>query len=248
MRTALPFLSVLFIFAATHNVSGEESAPSANPDIGASPTKEQIAAWIEQLGDEEYEIREASEKALRNAGGSIASMLDSAQRTTDDAEMGARLDRLLRGHRWMQRFEEARADLRSTDFQLVRSGLQKLLDLAVNEPDLWKSTRRTLKQSGEDPLDVQIINSLEVSLSIRYIQSIRSSLINYEVVKMLVGAGLREPPNLMEERIEEYKTEMRYLFARMVAASKKLFDARKGIQSEFQPMDWFSSQVPPGII
>ncbi|MCK6474178.1 MAG: hypothetical protein L6R28_20860 [Planctomycetes bacterium] len=245
MRASLPFLSVLFIFSAAHNVSAEENAPSANSDIGASPTKEQVASWIEQLGDEEYEVREAAERILRNAGSSVTPMLESAHRTTGDAETCARLDRLLCSYRWMQRFDEARADLRSTDFQIVRSGLQKLLDLAVEEPDLWIRARSGIWKSSDDTLDVQIIGDHDTSCIVRRIQGLQSIRLNYAIVKMLVDAGLREPPIAMQDRIEAYDLELHHQIARLETISWILFHARYGIRSEQDQQERRRRKPPP---
>lgn len=137
MRTALPFLSVLFIFAATHNVSGEESAPSANPDIGASPTKEQIAAWIEQLGDEEYFRREDAQMRLRIAGQGVVPGLKAAA-ATPDIERKARIAELLEALERDARFEQAFPKLSAGDWPTVEAGIRECMKLCLKDGLLWE--------------------------------------------------------------------------------------------------------------
>lgn len=67
MRSALPFLSVLFIFSTAHNVSGEENTDGSNPDTAVSPAKELVAAWNKELGGEAFVVRKAAEQLATDA-------------------------------------------------------------------------------------------------------------------------------------------------------------------------------------
>lgn len=138
MPPALRFLSVLFIFSIAHNVSGEESAPSAIPDIRASPTKEQIAAWIEQLGDEEYFRREDAQIRLRMAGQGVVPSLKAATAATRDMERKARLMHLLTALEREAQLDQALAKLDGDDWPQVEAAVRACIELCLKDTRLWE--------------------------------------------------------------------------------------------------------------
>ena len=74
------------------------SFPSAAP-APAKPTPEQIAAWVKQLGDNDFAVREEATKRLWQAGEAAESALQAA-RSSDDAEVKRRARELLEKFRW----------------------------------------------------------------------------------------------------------------------------------------------------
>jgi tetratricopeptide (TPR) repeat protein len=65
----------------------------------APPSKEQIARWVEQLGDNDFAVREAASKALWEAGRAAETALMQAARS-DDAEVSQRARAILEKFKW----------------------------------------------------------------------------------------------------------------------------------------------------
>lgn len=136
MRTALLYLPVLLTLIPAHVVTAEERAPRANPDIGASPTKEQVAAWIAQLGDDEYFRREDAQMRLRMAGQSVVPNLQAAA-TTRDMERKARIAALLEALERDARFDQAFPRLNAKDWPTVEAAVRECMNLCLKDGLLW---------------------------------------------------------------------------------------------------------------
>lgn len=65
----------------------------------SKPTPKQIAQWIEQLGDNDFKLRENASKQLWLAGAAAEAALEKA-RTSDDREVARRARDLLEKFRW----------------------------------------------------------------------------------------------------------------------------------------------------
>ena len=68
-------------------------------DSPAKPTKEQIAQWVRQLGDDDFSTREAASKKLYEAGQAAESALQEAA-GSDDAEVARRASEILDKFKW----------------------------------------------------------------------------------------------------------------------------------------------------
>ncbi len=68
-------------------------------DSPAKPTKEQIAQWVRQLGDDDFTTREAASKKLYEAGQASESALQEAAGSAD-AEVARRATEILDKFKW----------------------------------------------------------------------------------------------------------------------------------------------------
>jgi tetratricopeptide (TPR) repeat protein len=119
------FAAMLCIWCAAGN--GEE--PKKSP-----PTKEQIAKWIRELGDNDFEVRQSASKRLWETGKTSEALLREAL-SSDDAEVVRRSRELLDKFKWgiypdtpeniVQLIEQYRS---SEDEAPRREAIVKLLD------------------------------------------------------------------------------------------------------------------------
>src|SRR2546423_1460347 len=73
--------------------------PPAAAPAPSAPTKEQIARWIQQLGDNQFDAREEASRKLWEAGQAAEAALQAAAKS-DDAEVKRRAEELLEKFRW----------------------------------------------------------------------------------------------------------------------------------------------------
>src|SRR5262249_25593342 len=72
--------------------------PAASPAQPA-PTKEQVAKWVKELGDNDFAVREAATKKLWG-GGEAAEAAGAEAAGSDDAEVARRAGELAEKFRW----------------------------------------------------------------------------------------------------------------------------------------------------
>src|SRR5579864_6008552 len=72
--------------------------PAPSPAQPA-PTKEQIAQWVKDLGDNSFEVRERATKRLWEAGEAAETAVAEAAKS-DDAEVARRAGELAEKFRW----------------------------------------------------------------------------------------------------------------------------------------------------
>src|SRR5947209_8702057 len=71
----------------------------AAADPPAKPTKEQIAKWVQQLGDDDFSTREEASKKLYETGQPAEEALQAAARS-DDAEVARRAGEIMDKFKW----------------------------------------------------------------------------------------------------------------------------------------------------
>lgn len=137
------------------------SAPADNP---APPSKEQIARWVKQLGDEEFAVREEASRRLWEAGEAAEEAVREASKT-DDAEVARRTRALLEKFDWgiypdtpqrvadlVHRFQAApnvpqRAAVAEELLGAGWPGVRAVLKIAATSPDEGTRTALQMKLS-----------------------------------------------------------------------------------------------------
>lgn len=170
------------------------SAVACEPE----PTPKQIAQWVEQLGDNDFQVRENASKKLWQAGAAAEPALEKALKS-DDPEMVRRARELLGKFRWgiypdtpdevvaLIRAYQASADKPRMDI------LQKLLN--SGEPGLRAVLKIALAEKNANQgqmLGDLIANKLPAAFSLAVIQDKYES---FERLLELVYEGKFIPPH-----------------------------------------------------
>jgi Flp pilus assembly protein TadD len=146
-----------------------------NAVIAAPPPAKEIAGWIEQLGDNNFAVREAASKKLWAAGSAAESALEAALKS-DDAEVVRRARDILDKFKWgiypdtpveivalVQAYQategQARREVLQKLLQAGPAGLQTVLKIAKAEKD--PNQRRHLGDLVSSKLPVAFRQALE---------------------------------------------------------------------------------------
>lgn len=94
---------------------------------GDVPTAEQLKRWASQLGDDDYQKREAAQARLAEAGAAAVPYLKEALKN-EDIEVRQRAERLLAPLNREERLAEAAGTLGDTDWDKVKAAIDVLLE------------------------------------------------------------------------------------------------------------------------
>jgi tetratricopeptide (TPR) repeat protein len=139
------------------------------------PTAQQIAQWIEQLGDNKFSVREAASKKLWAAGSAAESALEEAAKS-EDAEVARRARDILEKFKWgiypdtpadivalIKAYQSAEGNTRLEIVQKLLqggpAGLQAVLKISRNEKDA--NQRRALGDLVSSKLPAALPRVLE---------------------------------------------------------------------------------------
>ncbi len=95
----LALLALVFLSSALHAEHADHRREAAPPKATAKPTREQIARWIEQLGSDDFKVREEASQHLWEAGEAGEPALREAA-TSSDIEVRRRARELLDKFKW----------------------------------------------------------------------------------------------------------------------------------------------------
>jgi len=191
----------------------------AAADSPAKPTKEQIAQWVRQLGDDDFSTREAASKKLYEAGQAAESALQEATRS-DDAEVARRAAEIMDRFKWglypdaPKKVVDLVSRYRSADvggkqkvieelLDAGPSGYRTLLKIAAAEEDpmvrggVYNLITRKLSSSAPQMLLDEDYDSLELLLDVLLANDVDQGVGHYAAYYMMRGK--------LDERIAHFK-------------------------------------------
>jgi len=142
MRTLRTTVPAVLLWLAAAVWCGE---PPAKTD---APAPEQLAAWVRQLGDENFQTREEAQQKLLAAGQPAVAPLRTAAQS-EDAEVRTRAERILGELEAGDRIRAAMQKLGAGNWDEVKSALDVLVDQVGRKHGVEEAVRAAARGSGQ---------------------------------------------------------------------------------------------------
>lgn len=207
MRTKI-LLWILILLPACAGLAAAEGEP---------PTAEQLKLWASQLGDDDYQKREAAQARLSEAGAAAIPYLKQALEN-EDLEVRQRAERLLAPLNRDERLVEAAEMLGDTDWDKVKAAIDVLLD-NCDEKSVTAAGRVT-SAGGRKASMARVLQ--------REMQKVRMA--DREIARF-VEVGKRNPA--VQKAVDKKKDEVQRVYRqRAYEACLKEFERLKADQPE----------------
>jgi predicted Zn-dependent protease len=200
-------------------LAGLVAALPAAPARPAKPTREQIARWVQQLGDNDFAAREEASKKLWEAGEAAEAALQEAVKS-EDAEVARRARELVNKFKWgiypdtppkvvelITAYQTAEPNVKANIigdlFKSGPPGTKALLKIAAAEPDAALRRRLFLQISDQmrnalpQLLADNNFAALEALLELSLASEVKAGVAHYAAYWLLRGK--------LDDRIAHFK-------------------------------------------
>jgi tetratricopeptide (TPR) repeat protein len=206
--------------------------PVAAAEPPAKPTKEQIAKWVQQLGDDDFAVREEASKKLYEAGQPAEEALQEAARS-DDAEVARRAGDILDRFKWglypdaPKKVVELVGRYRAADANGKEAVIRDLLDAG---PSGYRTLLKIAAAEPDPAIRGRVFGVVTQELSHAAPQLLADE--NYDTLELLLDVVLANEPELGVGHYASYWL-MRGKLDDRIAHFKAL--AAKGVDA---PQNW----------
>lgn len=114
----------------------------------APPSQEAIAAWIKNLGSEEFQVREEAETQLRQIGPSIIPTLKDTAEKTEDAETRQRCERIVAELTAGPRIAQAIKEIDDADWEKAKKAIEVLMEELGKKHGAEEAIAKASKEGG----------------------------------------------------------------------------------------------------